>query len=278
MTDDSSPQWIDALSEPAVTLAAHVWKKDLPETWGILSRAIQNEELSNPIPLSEFQEYIQLHQPQRPMPVTLPVPFHVEIDEAWIASLKSKIKPARPITGGLEEHNIYKDALERSAEHQRLHPPQTLEKRNKKFFDNIAWQPIVIGLCLLAFIVGQFSTEEPINPTPTFNSTAWMSTVIVMRTEQACLDDSMAGVPYKYSRCNPNPLTEPPDDYFSEEEPHFTPTCLIKGNISFDTGEKIYHLPGQKFYDSTTIDHSYGERWFCTEAEAQAAGFRKSLQ
>jgi len=52
--------------------------------------------------------------------------------------------------------------------------------------------------------------------------------------------------------------------------------CDIKGNISFDTGERIYHVPGQEFYESTAIDPAYGERWFCTEAEARAAGWRKS--
>lgn len=52
--------------------------------------------------------------------------------------------------------------------------------------------------------------------------------------------------------------------------------CTIKGNISQSTGERIYHMPGQRYYDSTQIDPVYGERWFCTEAEAQAAGWRKS--
>ncbi len=51
--------------------------------------------------------------------------------------------------------------------------------------------------------------------------------------------------------------------------------CTIKGNIN-SSGEKIYHVPGQKYYDSTRIDTEYGERWFCSEAEAQAAGWRKS--
>lgn len=54
--------------------------------------------------------------------------------------------------------------------------------------------------------------------------------------------------------------------------------CDIKGNISFDSGEKIYHLPGQEYYSITNIDTSYGERWFCTEAEALANGWRKSSQ
>lgn len=48
--------------------------------------------------------------------------------------------------------------------------------------------------------------------------------------------------------------------------------CLIKGNIS-DNGH-IYHVPGSPSYNSTKIDESKGERWFCTEEEARAAGWR----
>lgn len=52
--------------------------------------------------------------------------------------------------------------------------------------------------------------------------------------------------------------------------------CVIKGNVSINTGERIYHVPGQKFYTPTKISRWYGERWFCSEAEARAAGWRKS--
>jgi micrococcal nuclease len=53
--------------------------------------------------------------------------------------------------------------------------------------------------------------------------------------------------------------------------------CRIKGNIN-SRGEKIYHVPGGKSYDQTVIEPEKGERWFCTEAEAIAAGWRKSKQ
>jgi len=53
------------------------------------------------------------------------------------------------------------------------------------------------------------------------------------------------------------------------------PECVIKGNIS-SSGEKIYHLPGCDYYNQTVIDESKGEKWFCTEAEAVAAGWRKA--
>ena len=50
--------------------------------------------------------------------------------------------------------------------------------------------------------------------------------------------------------------------------------CRIKGNIS-DNG-RIYHLPGQKHYEGTRINAARGERWFCSEAEAKAAGWRRA--
>lgn len=54
--------------------------------------------------------------------------------------------------------------------------------------------------------------------------------------------------------------------------------CDIKGNISYRSGAKIYHVPGQEYYKTTIINPEYGERWFCTEAEARANGWRKSYE
>jgi endonuclease YncB( thermonuclease family) len=50
-------------------------------------------------------------------------------------------------------------------------------------------------------------------------------------------------------------------------------SCNIKGNIS-RKGDRIYHVPGQRHYDETRISSSKGERWFCSEDEATAAGWR----
>jgi len=83
------------------------------------------------------------------------------------------------------------------------------------------------------------------------------------------------------------PLAAPP----SREEPPETPAsaeacpegcisskpgCVIKGNISLKTGERIYHLPGQEFYDEAIISPEKGERWFCSEEEAEANGWRRA--
>lgn len=48
--------------------------------------------------------------------------------------------------------------------------------------------------------------------------------------------------------------------------------CSIKGNIS--KNGHIYHLSGSPDYAATRINPSRGERWFCSEAEARAAGWR----
>ena len=49
--------------------------------------------------------------------------------------------------------------------------------------------------------------------------------------------------------------------------------CNLKGNVSAK-GRKIFHSPGQADYDRTRINTGKGERWFCTAAEAEAAGWR----
>ena len=51
--------------------------------------------------------------------------------------------------------------------------------------------------------------------------------------------------------------------------------CNIKGNISRN-GKLIYHVPGGRYYPQTRIDTSRGERWFCSEREARAAGWRRA--
>ena len=50
------------------------------------------------------------------------------------------------------------------------------------------------------------------------------------------------------------------------------PACRIKGNIS--KNGQIFHVPGQEFYERTGINTAKGERWFCTPAQARAAGWR----
>ncbi len=48
--------------------------------------------------------------------------------------------------------------------------------------------------------------------------------------------------------------------------------CNTRGKVSVNSGEHIYHVSGQMFYAETVIRPEYGERWFCSEAEARQAG------
>lgn len=64
-----------------------------------------------------------------------------------------------------------------------------------------------------------------------------------------------------------------PSDYRATSGTPSTSGCSIKGNVSAK-GERIYHVPGQEYYGRTRITESKGERWFCTQAEARASGWR----
>ena len=54
------------------------------------------------------------------------------------------------------------------------------------------------------------------------------------------------------------------------------PECFIKGNVSDNEKTKIYHLPNCSDYENLIIDLWKGDQWFCSETEAQKAGFVKS--
>ncbi len=48
--------------------------------------------------------------------------------------------------------------------------------------------------------------------------------------------------------------------------------CPIKGNIT--RRGRIYHMPWSPWYGRTRIQPDKGERWFCNEHQARAAGWR----
>jgi hypothetical protein len=53
--------------------------------------------------------------------------------------------------------------------------------------------------------------------------------------------------------------------------------CQIKDNVN-RRGERIFHAPGQLNYAHIDMKKGLGERWFCTEAEAEAAGWRRAAR
>jgi len=53
--------------------------------------------------------------------------------------------------------------------------------------------------------------------------------------------------------------------------------CQIKGNLD-RLDKRWYHLPSFRHYETTEINLEHGDRWFCTEEDAQAAGFEKAKE
>lgn len=55
-----------------------------------------------------------------------------------------------------------------------------------------------------------------------------------------------------------------------------TSVARIKGNVHPRTKERIYHVPGGFFYETIEVNADEGDRWFCTERGAVAAGWTRS--
>ena len=66
-------------------------------------------------------------------------------------------------------------------------------------------------------------------------------------------------------------------DILFPDDPAMPPGCSIKGKLAarahFTGHRGIYHMEGCRSYGRTKRP----DRWFCSENEAQAEGFRKAL-
>ncbi len=54
------------------------------------------------------------------------------------------------------------------------------------------------------------------------------------------------------------------------------PKCVIKGNIDKNSDRRNYYLPGCAQYQFTIVEKEIGENWFCSEKDAQKAGFTRA--
>ena len=72
------------------------------------------------------------------------------------------------------------------------------------------------------------------------------------------------------------PIVTPVSEPIVINEPVAQQNCNIKGNISVSSGDRLYHVVGMEDYEGTKIDSSKGEKWFCSESEAIAAGWRRA--
>ncbi len=85
-----------------------------------------------------------------------------------------------------------------------------------------------------------------------------------------CSEEEATAAGWEKAERSTSCAASPDDDLPDPRAP--SPDCAIKGNQS-----GIYHLPGGHCYAETTIRAgNRRERWFCSEEEARAAGFRRS--
>lgn len=135
---------------------------------------------------------------------------------------------------------------------------------------NGQWYQLASGMWISAQLVNGAppASTLPVVAAPPLPTVALSSTPVPQRSEpvtvaqptSAPAGGGSAGSQWPAYTCTDNPV--PPPD----------PNCPIKGNIS-DNGH-IYHMPGQRDYCRTVIRVEDGERWFCSAAEAEAAGWR----
>lgn len=71
---------------------------------------------------------------------------------------------------------------------------------------------------------------------------------------------------------------QPPWDWRASQIAALAPKgeCVIKGNISH--GFRVYYLPFHSIYSRVKVDEASGERWFCSEADAIAAGWYRAAR
>jgi micrococcal nuclease len=56
-----------------------------------------------------------------------------------------------------------------------------------------------------------------------------------------------------------------------------TDGCLVKGNLD-PNDRRFYHLPHFRHYSQIVMNLDKGDRWFCSEQEAIAAGFKRARE
>lgn len=138
---------------------------------------------------------------------------------------------------------------------------------------------IVVGLCVVIFGIGYgtgASWHAPNNKSSTplsvkQNNYTTKPASLPPQT-QAAEGEQVNGTPAATPEVKGEQTTKTPMQLTKTAAPtQASANCPVKGNVSKDS--KIYHVPGGSFYNRVKP-----EQCFQTEAEATAAGFRKSTR
>lgn len=139
---------------------------------------------------------------------------------------------------------------------------------------------VLMGCGVLASVMAPSQRETPARVVPTWTNTPVPPTETPPATETATLLPTATPVPTETPI--PAPVVEERAAPVlvlptATAEVAGEPVCEIKGNVNSD-GERIYHKPGWRDYNKVVMKAEEGDTWFCSDADAQAAGFRPAQQ
>ncbi len=150
------------------------------------------------------------------------------------------------------------------------------EKKTRKRSTKICLLAMLLSFFLMIAFIPQKNESAPTEPAQTEQISTQSEGKIATSAENAA-KPKQAESPSNENTSTPIPAAVPtsaqPPQSANSKISHDGPGPngeTIKGNIN-RKGEKIYHVPGGQFYNKTIP-----ERWFFTEADAQAAGFRRA--
>lgn len=130
-------------------------------------------------------------------------------------------------------------------------------------------------------------TRPPITPTrtPTPRPTVTPTPTLPPPPTATPVPPTVTPVPPTATPVPPTATSAPPTSTRVPPTPTATPSaklapspgCEIKGIVQAN-GDKVYYRPGWQGYERLVVDVKAGGRWFCSENDARANGFRAPRQ
>lgn len=140
-------------------------------------------------------------------------------------------------------------------------------RRSKK--TSWAWLAFFPLLTLLVLLSKCGNNSSKHNTTPTSQNVETMVMLLMSQTPTATIMPTATETPTPTETPLPTAMVE---DSVCHD---ISCGCKIWGNVNQNKETKIYHCPNDPNYYPQNFKASQGDRWFCTEEEAIAEGFRQ---
>ena len=131
---------------------------------------------------------------------------------------------------------------------------------------------LILTALLLTGCVRMAPRRAMVLPSPTPEMLIVRPTRVIPTPEVAPIILTLTAWPTPTATLKPLPTSRPEVVLGSVSSDY----CLgIIGNVNKSTGTKIYHCSNWRDYNKIEMNEAEGDRFFCSEAEARAAGFRE---